>query len=39
MNHPGHPKVAALVAATKLFTVGAAGVSWRPTAPPLNNFG
>jgi len=26
-------------AATKLFTVGAAGDPSRPTAPPMNNFG
>jgi len=40
MNTSGHPKVAAVFfAATKLFTVGAAGDPSRPTAPPMNNFG
>ncbi|HEV2436947.1 MAG TPA: hypothetical protein VG077_13190 [Verrucomicrobiae bacterium] len=27
------------VGAPKLFTVGAAGTSLRPAAPPMNNFG
>jgi hypothetical protein len=39
MTNRGHPKSYAALAATKLFTVGAAGDSLRPTAPPLNNFG
>jgi hypothetical protein len=39
MIHQSHPKSRAARAATKLFTVGAAGDSWRPTTPPLNNFG
>jgi len=36
-NHPD--PVAAPVAAAKLFTVGAAGDSRLPAAPPMNNFG
>jgi hypothetical protein len=39
MNPKGHPKSPAAIAATKLFTVGAAGASLPPTAPPMNNFG
>jgi len=39
MQPPGHPKAVANLAAAKLFTVGAAGASLRPTAPPMNNFG
>jgi hypothetical protein len=38
--HPfGHPKHAAVSAAAKFFTVGAASEPSRPTAPPGNNFG
>ncbi len=39
MTNTGHHNPRAALAATKLFTVGAAGESLRPTAPPMNNFG
>ena len=40
MKPKGHSDPsAAPVAAAKLFTVGAAGASLRPAAPPMNNFG
>ncbi|MFZ0828200.1 MAG: hypothetical protein WAO02_12325 [Verrucomicrobiia bacterium] len=40
MTTYGHPDpLAAPVAAAKLFTVGTAGASLRPAAPPMNNFG
>jgi hypothetical protein len=39
MHSPGHPKLTTVFAAPKLFTVGAAGASLRPSAPPMNNFG
>ncbi|MHB8522346.1 MAG: hypothetical protein ACYDH9_16520 [Limisphaerales bacterium] len=40
MKPDGHSDLrAALVAATKLFTVAAAWEFLRPTAPPMNNFG
>ena len=39
MMFRGHPNPRAALAATKLFTGGPAGDSWRPTAPPMNHFG
>jgi len=39
MTNLGHPKPRAARAATKLFIVGVVGDSWRPTTPPVNNFG
>jgi len=40
MTTSGQPDPAAApAAAAKLFTVGAAGATLRPAAPPMNNFG
>jgi hypothetical protein len=39
MEHPGHPKPAAAIAATKLFTVGCGLRLAALALPPMNNFG